>query len=130
MGIDLSILPQYSENADFSHDVIQLHRDYELFEVFETLQNARGRTIGKDSYIWSFLGRDEEGEFEEYCYGKLRDNPYGNPLVNVLASDLKKALKESDYLKKNPLGLSWKNRAAIAYINELPDDLPIWLFWH
>lgn len=120
MGMDLRILPQYSQNANFSHDIIDLHRDYELFVRIDKLESEKGKEVLTKG-IQSFTGRCKE--FEEYCYGKTIKTPYGNIMKGVLAGELKEVL--ADYKTE-----SWKNKAFIAFLNELPDDLEIWLYWH
>jgi hypothetical protein len=120
MEMDLRILPQYSQNADFSHDLIGLHRDSELFERVGKLENEKGKEVPRKG-IYSFTGRDEV--FEELCYGTTIKTPYGDVMKGVLAVELKEIL--ADYKTD-----SWKNKAFVAFLNELPNDLEIWLYWH
>jgi len=120
MGMDLSILPQYSQNADFSHDLIDLHRDSDLFERVDKLENEKGKEVPRKG-IHSFIGSSET--FEGPCYGPTIETPYGDIMKGVLAGELKEVL--ADYKTE-----SWKNKAFIAFLNELPDDLEIWLYWH
>jgi|GEM_PF-4691002 len=44
-------------------------------------------------------------------------------MKGVLCKDLKSVL--AGYKTD-----SWKNKGFIAFLNELPNDLEIWLYWH
>ena len=120
MGIDLRILPQYSQNADFAHDLIGLHRDSDLFERVDKLENEKGKEVPRKG-IRSFTGGDKESE--EPRYSTTIETPYGDVMKGVLAGELKEVL--ADYKTE-----SWKNKAFLAFLNELPNDLEIWLYWH
>lgn len=120
MGRELIILPQYSQNADFSRDLIVLHRDYELFELVGKLEDEKGKEVPRKG-IHSFIGRNKE--FEEPCYGTTIKTPYGDTMKGVLAGELKEVL--ADYKTE-----SWKNKAFLAFLNQIPNDLEIWLYWH
>lgn len=115
MGIDLRILPKYSENADFAHDVIELDRDYEFFDIIQNLEKTNGREVGRNG-ITSWVG---DGE----AYGKTHETPYGDAIKGVQAKKLKKAI--STYKVD-----SWRNKAFIAWLGEVPDELEIYLYWH
>ncbi len=120
MGLDLRILPQYGQKFDFSLDVISLHRDSDLFDIILKVEKENGREIPRNG-INSYFGRDKK--FQGNCYGKTTKTVYGTVLRGVRAKKLKIALK-------NRRNLSWKNKAFIAFLNKLPDDLEIWLYWH
>lgn len=120
MGLDLKILPQYNQNTDFSHDIISLHRDSDLFEIISELEDKTGKEVPKEG-IYTYSG--ESQGFDEPCYGATINTGYGRRMKSVLAKDLKNILL--DYKSS-----SWKNEAFIAFLNELPDKLPIWLYWH
>ena len=119
MGKDLIILPQYSQNADFAYDLIYLHRNSDLFERVGKLENEKGKEVPRKG-IYSFAVRDDTSE--EPCYGTTIETPYGDVMKGVLVGELKEVLV--DYKTE-----SWKNRAFIAFLNELPNDLEIWLYW-
>ncbi len=118
--MDFRILPQYSQNANFAHDLIDLHRDSDLFERVGKLEDKKGKEVPRRG-IRSFTGRDET--FEGHCYGTTIETPYGDVMKGVLAIELKEIL--ANYITE-----SWKNRAFIAFLNKLPNDLEIWLYWH
>ena len=120
MSLDLRLLPQYNQNADFSHDIIGLQIDEELTAIMQNLEKTGGREVPRRG-INSFIG-EEEG-YEGNCYGKTTTTPYGEVMIGVLAKEMKKAL-----IGYKPEG--WKNKAALAFVNHLPDELEIWLYWH
>lgn len=119
MGMDLRILPQYSQNADFAHDTIECARDYDLFSIIEKVEKENGREIPRKG-ITTFVAR---GKDDESCYGKTFETPYGDVIKGVQNKKLKKAL--ANYKPEH-----WRNKAVISFLNELPDDLEIWLYWH
>ena len=122
MGMDLQILPLYNQRCDFSHDLLGFHRDYDIFNEIEEIEKELGIEIS-DEGINTYVSRNEE-EYEDSHYGKTLNTPYGNKLKYVLAEHLKKAI--NPFYEKS----SWKNKAIIAFVNELPDDLPVYLYWN
>ena len=120
MGMDLRILPQCSQKTDFSQDIISLHRDCKLFKLINEVEKKYGREVPGDG-INSYIGDAEKTG--EPCYGKTLTDSYGSVIKGVPAGELKKTLKRFK-------DASWKNKAFIAFLNELPDDLEIWLYWH
>jgi hypothetical protein len=120
MGLDLTILPQYDYNADFSHDLISLHRDSDLFDLIKEIENKIGVEVPEKG-IYSYTGKNKT--FDGICYGKTIKKPCGYVMKSVLAGELKKVL--ANYKTK-----SWKNKAFIAFLNEMPDNLEVWLYWH
>lgn len=110
MGIDLTLLPFDCDHEylSFSHNVLQLPRDYNLFDkIRATTQNEvpEGFT--------SYVSRDDA--YEETHYGKTTEDPYGEKVRYTTAGELKKC---GIY---GPSG---------AYVNELPDENKVALFWH
>ncbi|MEL4896695.1 hypothetical protein [Crocosphaera sp. Alani8] len=105
MSLNLAILPQYLQGSNFSNDVILLSFESELFEIIKSLVDAIGRPIKEiDCYL------AEDG------YNSITEDPSGNPIKGVQAQQLKK------YLDKVSV-THWRNKAFIAYLNELPNDL-------
>jgi hypothetical protein len=119
MGVDLRLLPQYSQNADFAHDILECDRDYYMFDIISEAEKQNGRQVPRNG-INTFTAR---GKNDEMCYGKTIETPYGGEMNSVQARKLKKVL--ANY-KTN----SWRNKAVIAFLNEIPDELEIWLYWH
>jgi len=123
MGLDLSILPAFSVTANgFSHDVLQFHRDNKIFEAVQLISENFGKVVEFDHFT-CFLSNKE---YEEYHYGTLENDKYGNRIKYVKAVDLKSYLPCKETIDSN----CWRNRAIISYIMELPDDLLVYIFWH
>lgn len=110
MSIDLTLLPFDcdSELLSFSHNVLQLNRDYDLFGKIDKLPQ-----LEVPNNFSSYLSRDEE--YEEPHYGNTTETPYGNKLQYTTAGELKKCNI---------------NGPAGAYINALPDQNKVALYWH
>ena len=113
MGIDVRLIPAYNVGADFSLDSIELDRDYEMFDLIREVKNENGREVPRLG-ITAFLDKG---------YKKLYEDAYGDTIVSVQAGKLKKKLA-------NYKADGWKNKAIIAFINELPYELEIWIYWH
>jgi len=113
MGLDLRILPQHSQNADFSHDVIDLCRDYDLFDLIQGVEIKKGRKVPRKG-INSFSGKNDASP--DHIYGTTIETPYGETMKGVLAGELKESVR--GYKAEG-----WKNRAFIAFLNEMPDEL-------
>lgn len=120
MGLDLRILPVYDIGADFSTDVISFDRDYILFDKIARMSKKYGIEIGNKG-IHCFLSTD--GKCDKPHYGKTAEDPYGDKLRYLTARLLKIAM--FDYRTESP-----KNKAVMAFIRELPDDLEVYLYWH
>ena len=119
MGLDLRLLPQYNERADFSHDILSLSRDGEMFNIISEVEKENGKEIPRNG-IYTFLATGKDGESK---YGKTYESPYGDIINSVQCKNLKEALK--DFMPKH-----WKNKAIKSFINELPDNLEVWIYWH
>lgn len=110
MGVDLILLPFDGDIPGvlcFSQTVLPVPRNRKLFEEIEQLPNTK---VPKG--FTSYLSRDDE--YEEPHYGDTTINPYGEPVVYVLAGWLKK------------VGLLG---ATGAYINALDDSAKVALYW-
>lgn len=116
MGIELRLLFPIFPESDAYHDMIDLWKNYDLFDQIEKLPK-------KDisGPIWCFLSRSEDGES---CYGKVENDPYGGRIKIVMMSEL---LKLSDH---HSVTGSWRSRAAWAYMAQFPQDWPVALYWH
>jgi len=119
MGLDLRILPQYAIGADFSHDILECDGDTEMFDFIKNVEKRNGRKVPRNG-INSFSGTGEDGE---HCYGQTIQTAYGEDMISVQAGELSDAL--IDYQSE-----SWRNRAVISFIKELPKELEVFLYWH
>lgn len=113
MGLDLRLFPQNNINSEFSQDVLSCDRDTELFELIKEVESSNGRKVPRNGI--NVFGEDGR------C--KISEDAYGDTIKGIQAGKLKKAL-----IFYYPL--RWKNRAIKMFINELHDDLEIWLYWH
>ena len=91
-----------------------------MFKIIKKLEDRKGKEVNRPGFR-SYLGGNEETDAT--CYGKTIKTPYGETIKSVYADDLKEALKDFE-------SVDWKNNAFIAFLNELPDDLKIWLYWN
>ena len=109
MGIDLKLLPFDCdlEILSFSHTILNVDRDYALFDRINELPFIR-----VPKRFTSYLSRDDA--YEESHYGVTTEDPYGDPVRCVLAGDLKTVGVPG------PTG---------AYIDALDDDNKVALFW-
>lgn len=117
MGVDLTLLPLLSPDYWVSHDVIQVERRRELWDpIMELPQQAIPCPL-----VCFLARREDDGET---CYGPRTDDPYGAALSYTTAGDLG-SLRDHEGVRDNE-----KNRAAWAWLSEMPPDWPIVLYWH
>lgn len=109
MGIDLYLLPFDCDlpQISFSHTILKVPRDYEMFD---RINKCEQHPVPKD--FTSFVSRDEE--YEESHYGTTTEDSYGARVMYILAGDLKTVGLESPIRD---------------YINALPDETKVALFW-
>ncbi len=116
MGVDLILLPYYNEEAYFSHTILEINRDYDLFDKIKSLPMLRVL----DSFT-SYVSRDEK--YEEPHYGKTIKDPYGDAMKYTHVREL---LTLRDYVIKNT---GPKTKGAWAYMLELSLDIKVALYW-
>jgi len=120
MGLDLRLLPAYTQNADWmSHDILGLDRDDDILNAVFEFEKKHGIEVKRGGFK-SFLSREDGGETK---YGSTETTPYGDRIKSVLAIELSKVFESVEIS-------GWKNKAIVAFVKELPDDLPIYLYWH
>lgn len=119
MGLDLTLLPFDCDQGDFcfSHTMLDCERRRDLFEA---VMEALRETPVPDKFM-SFRGRTQEGNS---CYGVTTRTPYGEPLGWVQAGDLVKLGSHVGVLD------NYLNRAVWAYLEKLPYQTKVALFWH
>jgi hypothetical protein len=113
VGKDLRLLPFDSETT--SRTVLSIERRDDLFTVLAALL---GRDV-PDSFQSYVAEQKEEGSH----LGLTIETPYGLPVKYVLAKALKALSDHPDVVD------CWENRAAWAFIQELPDRWKVALFW-
>lgn len=123
MGIDLTLLVvdgNLSPTSAFARTAIEFGRNYDAFAAIKGIAKPHER---RDLILTSYRSRVPDGSMKgESCYGIVRETPYGEPLTYVYASDFCKAMRTVD---------QWdQQRAAVAYLDELPVETLIALYWH
>lgn len=104
MGIDLTLMPM---NAHASFTLLPLDRDYDLHDKIQALDS---QPIPNGFVAYNGAG-----------FTALPKDAYGDPIRYVLAGALRELAINSIHVR---------NRAAWAYLKELPDDHQIALYWH
>lgn len=113
MGKDLRMLP--FDSGTTSRTVLYVERRDDLFTMLAALP---GRDVS-DAFQSYVAEPKEEGS----RLGPTTETPYGLPVKYVLASALKTLTSHPDVVD------CWENRAAWAFIQELPDRWKVALFW-
>lgn len=117
MGLDLSLLP--FDGSWFSQTVLPCERRTDLFDELLALDRT-GRHVPEN--FESYLSRDDK--YEECHYGATTETPYGDKLVYVKAANLKA------YAAHPEVQDNYQNRAVWAYLDCLPDETKVALYWH
>ena len=123
MGLDLTLLPFDSPEGcprDFSHTLLPLGRDRELFEEIARVETEFGRDVPERFH--SYRGRDAAGEA---CYGETLQTNYGDRLRYVRVKHLLHQKNHPRFCAGYP-----ENRAILAWLKESDPELRIALFWH
>lgn len=122
MGLDLKLLPlRHLDNMGgtewgYSHDVLSLHRDSELFDDIARIPSCE---IGPGANVTSYVGGESDGNT---CYGPLVVNPYGDPVEHVSAGDLAEVMARHEREGES-------NAPARAYVQNLPPGQRVALWW-
>ena len=115
MGMDLKLLPLLAKDFWCSHNIIALGRDYELWKAIESLPQ-----FDIPQSLSCYFARTPEGE---PCYGDIETSPYGERLKWIAAKMLN-TVRDHDAVKGD-----WRNRAAWAYLANIPEDWRVVLYW-
>ena len=119
MSLQLKLLPEFKKGWGCAWDILQLSFDDVLFAKIISLERRNGIAIKKpiETYVSS------NSAFHDSVYGLTQKTPYGDTIKGVKAGDLKK-------LDKNYIHLKWRNSACFGFIQNIPDDQMVWLFWY
>jgi|SRR3989338_7903067 len=135
MSLDLTILfpslgfRAIGESEAFCYERLRFDGDYSIFGQLVDMSDHYRRTeqdndipekptiktIPIPPQLWVETYGDEGIE-------RTREDRYGTELTFVYAQQLKKLSVRDD--------ASTKNKAIKAFINALPDDMPVILYWH
>ena len=121
MGLDLALLPVESITAHYSHTVLDCMRREDLFEVIKELEREYGIKVNDDFY--SFLSKEGPPDMETH-YGLTVETPYGKPVKSVPVFRLKGLYNHGDVRDNH------RNQAVWAYLDMLPDDTAVALYWN
>ncbi len=81
-----------------------------------------------DFTLSSFVSRVPDGKMkDECCYGEVTHDPYGKPLTYVRADALTKCLVTQ---RSQDTTMSHRQSAAARYVEQLPPETAIALYWH
>lgn len=118
MGIDLVLLPLDHDSKDlaFSHTIIRLNRDSDLFERIKRLCPT---ALPSDHGVSAYVAVVPDGSYKgESCYGTLVSDSYGDPYTWVTAGQL-----------CGVFGKNAKPAWTVAYVMALPASTRIILHW-
>lgn len=118
MGVDLTLMPLMSKEIDrlpLSRELIEIERRRELWDDINALPQKPLEKLG------CYKAYDKEGNT---CYGDATETPYGEPITYTTAGDLL-SLSDHPAVQDN-----WKNIAVWAYLEKIPRDWPVALYWH
>jgi len=118
MGMDLKLLvvDGASESWGFSHTILSVSRDYDLFR--KIIGDFERRTFNLSIYVATVPDGSMEGES---YYGHVKDTPYGEPITYIEIEKLAKTMSKCTDLSQN-------NKAILAYLKDCPYDL-VALYW-
>ena len=123
MGVDLSCMPiQYGDLKDnkwwLGYTRLSFDRNYDLFANFDGFT----RTDKKSKIVGQLIPRDVKVQIykDEGCE-EVTEDAYGSKLTYCLAGDFKKIK-----IKRNG---DW-NKAIIKFLQTIPKETPIVLYWH
>ena len=120
MGLDLTLLPVECnrENFAFSHTMLNTERDYEWYKNIKAFEKVNGSPL-TDNFS-TFYSR-ENPDYDDACYHQTTRTPYGDRLLAVPAH----ILKSTGFDHQSEM-----NKAVQAYLNCLPDNMMVALYWH
>jgi hypothetical protein len=124
MGVDLTLIPTHPADRQEAKQMgltmalaeITLIRRARLWEAIEQLPSD-----APAAPLQCHRARDERTG--GHCYGRLTHDPYGKPITTVTAGQLSE-LRDRPEVTDNAA-----NRAAWAYLDELPQRTPVALLW-
>lgn len=114
MGLDLYLLPVEfdSEVLIYSHTILNCEREIDWFHQIFDIKSFEGSEIFRSYFSYS-------EKLNQYGYGVMLDDAYGDRLKYCYAKDLIKIRPEYQ-----------KNKAAINYLKILDPKTKVYLYWH
>lgn len=110
MAVDLTLMPMLHGKDIWicAHDRLVLGTDYDLWKRIKALPQKK-----IPAPVSIFAGE----KYHDAC-----ETPYGEPIMHIAAGDLAKI--------DLPPDSGFRNKAAWAYLAQLPEDWPVLLYWH
>ena len=120
----LILLPQDQENKNHSYHVIPLSYDKALWGVISACEGKHGTPLTQP--IASYCG--SVSLYSRTCFGHGFTTPLGNIINQLPVWRLKKLFKDfpPEWRRDQP----WANKAALAFLEQMPDKQLVWLYWH
>jgi hypothetical protein len=122
MGIDLCLIPfELQDDRAFPCGMLDLNRHSDLWPIIRALPT---RPVPEE--FKTYLSTEPIEGFPDYEFrheGNTQIDAYDDPLLCVSVVDLL-SVADSPWVKGD-----WYNRAAWAYLRELPDRILVALYW-
>lgn len=128
MGVDCTLLlphEVYGENwsshggRSYIGTELDLRRRREMWEPIAAVP-----TNDWNGQLWE-CSREYVGANDDYHESAITEDKYGTPLKWGRAKDFADAMRP---FTEGPH--EWPTRAAVAYLDALPDDYPVIPYWH
>lgn len=128
MAIDLKFYPlnhigSLKVETPFSTMGIDVGTNLGIYDALEKLSEKKGKKVKKISCGEAYV---PDGEYEgERCYGEVTEDEYGKKLRMLTAKQLNEFFTEH-YAQ---IVADERPRAAFAYVNALPPERYVLLYW-
>lgn len=118
MGVDLFLLPfEPSGEGTYAYTVLEVERRRLLWESIKAIPSY---PVPDRFMTLVSIAQTEE---RDWVHGNTQQDSYEQPIRWVYAKDLKR-LHGHEAVEDNH-----RNQAVWAYLNALPDDMPVALVW-
>ena len=123
MGIDLTLMPLEAdlETVRFSHTLLEMDRDYDLWEKIRNLERL---PLHEPETVYTYLGDGKRTGNTGTEKNSTGEDCYGHPWHTATAGDLSRA--GHGIVPQ----LSDRNRAGLVYLQQLDPDTKVILHWH
>lgn len=130
MSRDLKLLPAYSTrmlgSESFAKDLLSCDRDEELFSFIEHSSKLHDLDIGDDFYFYFSPTNSQKQTAELHVRVELDD--YDNQIKRIQAVHLLRIFDA--YIKEQGTNnVGWRNKAIYAYLQRVPSQLFVYLYW-
>lgn len=122
MGRELILIPVDTHGTgrvSFGHQLINTLRRDELYDAVAVIERHVGMDVPRGFKTFRSLNDDGKP-----AYGVTETTPYDEPLKMVPVGHLKQ------FANILPVQDNWQNRAVWAYLDQMPDDWWVALYWN